>query len=375
MAAKTESNTEDLTVGNIDMGTTGTDNLTVSTGGEETGAIHEAGPLNTETDIEHTVSTVTDNDITPSVSPQQTTGEPTDDTLTETIEDSDDEDNDATDTGRLSYLEMYQRLSPFKPPTDEELERERRKARRDKTFAAIGDGIAALSNLFFTTRGAPNAYNGGHSLSGKTRERWDKLIKEREANQREYMRGYLEAMRMDEAANKDDRNWRHSLEREARSDTWTEYKEEQQKAKDQLEIKKKEKELEYLSGKISYQQLLNDIKEAEKEYIDTYGQKMPTTPKPSGSGGGGCGGGGGTQTWTIVNDTTKETKTIHAKSEAHARNQVPDGWSLAGGVRVTTTETENGPFGGTSKTTTQYVTGGTNNKGKEKKKTGIEKWQ
>ena len=119
---------------------------------------------------------------------------------------------------RMSYVEMFQKMSPYKPPTEEELEKERKKEKREKIFAAIGDGIAALSNLFFTTHGAPNAYDPKNSLSAKAKERWDKLKKERDENGRYYTAAYMQAMKNDEEGARDDRNWRHQLEREGIQD-------------------------------------------------------------------------------------------------------------------------------------------------------------
>lgn len=121
-------------------------------------------------------------------------------------------------THRMSYVEMFQKMSPYEPPTEEELEKERKKEKREKIFAAIGDGIAALSNLFFTTQGAPNAYDPKNSLSAKAQERWDKLKKERDENGRYYTAAYMQAMKNDEEAARDDRNWRHQLEREGVQD-------------------------------------------------------------------------------------------------------------------------------------------------------------
>ena len=121
-------------------------------------------------------------------------------------------------TPRMSYVEMFQKMSPYKPPTEEELEKERKKEKREKIFAAIGDGIAALSNLFFTTQGAPNAYDPKNSLSAKAQERWDKLKKERDENGRYYTAAYMQAMKNDEEGARDDRNWRHQLEREGIQD-------------------------------------------------------------------------------------------------------------------------------------------------------------
>lgn len=124
----------------------------------------------------------------------------------------------ADGTPRMSYVEMFQKMSPYKPPTDEELEKERKKEKREKIFAAIGDGIAALSNLFFTTQGAPNAYDPKNSLSAKAQERWDKLKKERDENVRYYTSAYMQAMKNDEERSRDDRNWKRQLERDKRQD-------------------------------------------------------------------------------------------------------------------------------------------------------------
>lgn len=120
----------------------------------------------------------------------------------------------AAEPKRMSYVEMFQQMSPYKPPTPEELEKERKREKREKVFAAIGDGIAALSNLYFTTKGAPNAFDPRNSLSEKARERWDKLNKEREENGRYYTQAYMQAMRNDEEADRENRNWQHQLERE-----------------------------------------------------------------------------------------------------------------------------------------------------------------
>lgn len=98
---------------------------------------------------------------------------------------------------RPSYAEMYQQINPYKMPTPDEVEAQRKKERRDKMFAAIGDGISALSNLYFTTKGAPNAYDPRHTMSEKVRARYDKLQKDFEQNSRAWTQGYLQAQKMD----------------------------------------------------------------------------------------------------------------------------------------------------------------------------------
>lgn len=101
----------------------------------------------------------------------------------------------------MTYTEMYQRLNPFRPLTAEELEAEKKKEKREQLFASIGDGISALSNLYFTTKGAPNAYDPSKSMSAKTKARWDKLRSDYDAQLKSYISGMMSAMQAD--ANKD----------------------------------------------------------------------------------------------------------------------------------------------------------------------------
>lgn len=99
---------------------------------------------------------------------------------------------------RLSYADMVARMSPYKPRTAEEEARDRRKERRDKVFAAIGDGLSAFNVAYSNARGGvkPIATPG---LSGRIRDRYERLKKEREANEQQYVSAYLRAMQGDDA--------------------------------------------------------------------------------------------------------------------------------------------------------------------------------
>ena len=112
---------------------------------------------------------------------------------------------------RVSYEEMFRLLNPYKPPTQEELEKERKKQRREQIFAAIGDGISALSNLFFTTQYAPNMYRPVETQSEKTKKRWDKLTAERNANMTAYINGLMRARQADDTYNDNERAWQRQL--------------------------------------------------------------------------------------------------------------------------------------------------------------------
>ena len=111
----------------------------------------------------------------------------------------------------MTYTEMYQRLNPFTPMTAEELAEQRKKEKREQLFASIGDGISALSNLYFTTKGAPNAYDPSKSMSAKTKARWDKLRADRDAKMNAYISGIMASKQADDAAAAASREWERQL--------------------------------------------------------------------------------------------------------------------------------------------------------------------
>ena len=112
---------------------------------------------------------------------------------------------------RMSYEDMFNKLNPYQPPTEQELEKERKKQRREQIFAAIGDGISALSNLYFATQYAPNMYSGRNTASQRTRERWDKLAAERNANMTAYINGLMRTRQADDEYNANERAWERQL--------------------------------------------------------------------------------------------------------------------------------------------------------------------
>lgn len=87
----------------------------------------------------------------------------------------------------LSYDDIQQELKRQeeimkrnRPETDAERAAREKKEKRNKMFAALGDGISALSNLYFTTKGAPNMYNPSSSLSEAAQRRIEMARQARE---------------------------------------------------------------------------------------------------------------------------------------------------------------------------------------------------
>ena len=69
-------------------------------------------------------------------------------------------------------------------------QQQERRENRGKIFRAIGDGVSALANLYFTTQGAPAVqYDPRGSLSARDVARYDKMeALRREDEQRQYLR-------------------------------------------------------------------------------------------------------------------------------------------------------------------------------------------
>ena len=109
------------------------------------------------------------------------------------------------------YEELFKKLNPYNPPTPEEIEKEKKKQRRNEIFAAIGDGVMALSNLYFTTQGAPSMYNGKETMSERTKARYDKLIKDREEKNTAYFSGLMRARQADADNSHRERSWQRQL--------------------------------------------------------------------------------------------------------------------------------------------------------------------
>lgn len=258
---------------------------------------------------------------------------------------------------RMSYVELYQRLNPYHPPTEEDLEKERKKQKRESIFAAIGDGISALSNLFFTTQYAPNAYDPSKGMTAVTRARWDKLKKEREANHREYMEGFMRAMQMDDATARDDRNWQHTVEREKVTDHYKEAADARAQAKADRDAAMAQLRMDLMQGKIDQQEAAAEAKRIEADYADAYWQSRINKNnyrRPIGSGSRGNSG-SGMKRYPAYNPTTGETITITAKDSKHAWSQCPQGFTIRQepSSSESTRTTQNGRRTTTSTTTTK----------------------
>lgn len=240
---------------------------------------------------------------------------------------------------KLSYVELFQQMSPYKPPTPEELEKERKKQKREAIFAAIGEGISAMSNLYFTTQYAPNAFDPSKGMAATTQARFDQLKKDREENQRQYMEGFMRAMRWDAEDERDDRNWQHTLEREKVTDHYKEAADARAQAKADRDAAMAELRMELMIGRIDQQEAAARAKKIEADYADAYWQSRIGKNNYRRPIGGGSRGGGGKPAEYPWYDSDGNLHYAHSY-EAMRQNAINHGtWSEATQQSTTTRTT------------------------------------
>lgn len=234
---------------------------------------------------------------------------------------------------KLTYTEMFQQMSPYKPPTPEEVEKERKKQKREAIFSAIGDGISALSNLYFTSQYAPNAYDPTRGMAATTKARFDKLKKEREDNQRQYMDGFMRAMKMDADDERADRNWEHMLAREEVADQRAEVADQRAEATEARAQAKADRDaamaelrLALLQGRINQQEAAAEVKRIEAKYAEDFQQSRIDKNNRSS---------GGTHLWY---DRYGNEHYARTKAEAKAKSIENGTWVVE--MEESTTETE-----------------------------------
>lgn len=81
-------------------------------------------------------------------------------------------------------------LNQHPEETPEQQKRRQRQEKWRNIYSAIGDGMAALANLYSTTQYAPNAYDPSLSLSERNQARYEKLKAQRENDAEQRLRMY-----------------------------------------------------------------------------------------------------------------------------------------------------------------------------------------
>ena len=105
---------------------------------------------------------------------------------------------------QLSYADMYKMLNPEREETAEQKANREKKERAKARIAATGDGLRALANIFFATKGAKVVHNPESDMTKVVNKRKEYMDAQREKNRAAWLAGYQRAMALDEEARKND---------------------------------------------------------------------------------------------------------------------------------------------------------------------------
>ena len=103
---------------------------------------------------------------------------------------------------QLSYADMYKILNPEHQETAEQRANREKKERTKARIAALGDGLRALSNIYFATKGAKVVHNPESDMTKAVNKRKAYMDAQREKNQASWLAGYQRALALDEEARK-----------------------------------------------------------------------------------------------------------------------------------------------------------------------------
>lgn len=103
---------------------------------------------------------------------------------------------------QLSYADMYKILNPEHQETEEQRANREKKERTKARIAALGDGLRALSNIYFATKGAKVVHNPESDMTKAVNKRKAYMDEQREKNRALWLAGYQRALALDEEKRK-----------------------------------------------------------------------------------------------------------------------------------------------------------------------------
>lgn len=165
---------------------------------------------------------------------------------------------------QMTYTDLLKRF--YSVMTPEEKAEQQRRQRNRQIINAVGDGISALANLYYTNKSGVNAYDPSTSLTKAAKERYDKLL----AQQREDENRYKELAYRSGVA---DLEAAYKRERDAKADARAEVEAGYKKSEEDRKIEE------------SKSRIAKD--EAMKNYYESLANLNNNGGKKSGTSGGG----------------------------------------------------------------------------------------
>lgn len=149
-----------------------------------------------------------------------------------------------------SYNELLQELKARAAQRPLSPEDEKR-AKRDKLIGGIGDALASVANLYYTTKGAPNMYSHKEKLSDAAKAKWDSIMEENDKRGKERLAYMIKQYELLKGKRK---------EKEAKeaADAKLELLKEQMESKMGLDEKKLAAAVDYQKGRLVNEKERND---------------------------------------------------------------------------------------------------------------------
>ena len=175
-----------------------------------------------------------------------------------------------------TYTDMVRELYPGLTPEEKAAQQKRQRNRQ--VINAIGDGITALANLYYTNKSGVNAYDPSTSLTKAAKERYDKILAQQKADADKRKALLLSAGQLDlqteyqrkkdaqEQANKD-RSYNLAL-------TQFLHKKDLEDAKEEREAELASLELLYKQGRLTEQAYRTEKARVEAQYAGKVQQSI-----------------------------------------------------------------------------------------------------
>ena len=103
---------------------------------------------------------------------------------------------------QLTYAEMYKMLNPADSESPEQRAQREKNEKRKARIAALGDGLRALANIYFASKGAKVVHNPESDMTAAINKRKAYMDAQREKNRAAWQSGYQRALALDEEARK-----------------------------------------------------------------------------------------------------------------------------------------------------------------------------
>lgn len=102
---------------------------------------------------------------------------------------------------RMSYADMFKAMyGNGEEETEEQKKKRLKRERTNAIIASVGDGLRALSNMYFATKNAKVNHNPEQDMSATMLKRKQLLDTQREKNRAAWLKGYQKAQELDEYA-------------------------------------------------------------------------------------------------------------------------------------------------------------------------------